>query len=138
MPQALSGTRKSIPKICRVNGDDNLKVIYRNLGNNHAYPFVWGDSFTMVSGASEVVIASGVKFHGYTLASYANVTASPCGDPLGRWYIDKNTGTNVIKIKSTATMTGDVVWDVKFILGEDPSLESIYCRGNTGAMPNFP
>ena len=143
MPQALSGTRKSVPKICRINGDDNLKVVYRNLGNNHAYPFVWADEFTMVSGTAEIVIASGIKFHGYDLATYGNVTASPLSDPEARWYIDKNTTTNVIKIKSTASLSaGDVKFDVKFMIGADfatgTDVGSIYCRGNRGAAPCYP
>jgi len=138
MPQALSGQRRSVPKACKLLADDRDKLVYRKAGNNHAYPFLWGDKFTMISGATEVVLASGVKFHGYDLATYANVTASPLGDPVGRWYIDKNTTTNVIKIVSTSAMTADVDWDVKFMLGVDPDIEHIYCRGNRGAMPTYP
>lgn len=138
MPQALSGQRRSMPKVCRILADDRDKLVYRKAGNNHAHPFLWGDSFTMVSGATEVVLASGISFHGYALATSANVTASPMGDPVGRWYIDKNTTANVIKIVATSAMTADVDWDVKFMLGVDPDIESIYCRGNRGAMPSYP
>jgi len=143
MPQALSGKRRSMPKVCTILGDDNLKIAYRKAGNNHVPPVFWGDSFTMVSGATEVVIASGISFHGSDLVSAvagysANITASPCGDPKGRWYIEKNANFNVIKIKTTAAMTEDVVWDVKFMLGIDPDIEGIYCRGNRGTMPSYP
>lgn len=142
MPQAQVGhspALKSMPKICRINGDDNLKIIFRNLGNNHAYPFLWADKFTMVSGATEVVVASGIKFHSYDLATYGNVTVTPLADPVGRVYVNKNTSTNVVKVvNTTAAGAGGMDYDVKFMLGVDPSIEDIYCRGNRGAAPSFP
>ncbi len=129
MPQALSGSRRSIPKICRINGDDNTKMIYKNLGNNHAVPFLWSDSFTMVSGTDEIVIASGIKFHGYDLATYGSFTVSPMSDVGYRWWIDKNTTTNVVSIKSSSNAGADIGFDVMFMLGVDPDLESLNCRG---------
>jgi len=70
------GKLKSIPKLTRINGDDHSKVIYRNLGNNHAYPFVWASTAVMGDGESELVLASGIKWHGYDLASYASVVVT--------------------------------------------------------------
>jgi len=149
MPQAQTGHRtrgsspaylKSTPKLTRINGDDNLKIIYRNLGNNHAYPFIWADEFTVASGTSEVTIASGIKFHGYTLADYGNITASPMADTGAvRWYIDKDTTNNIVKIKTTANVpdTG-VTFDVKFMLGEDSNIEDLACRGTGSPMPSLP
>lgn len=138
MPQALSGTRRSVPKICRINGDDNLKLIYKNLGNNHAVPFLWGDSFTLASGTQEIVIASGIKFHGKDLASYGNVTASPMSDVGSRWWIEKDTTDNRVLIKSSSAPPDDVDFDCKFMLGDDPDMENLYCRGNRGTMPSYP
>ena len=138
MPQALSGTRRSMPKICRINGDDNMKMIFKNLGNNHAVPFLWGDSFTLASGTTEIVIASGIKFHGRELASYGNVTASPMSDPEHRWWVEKDTTDNRVLIKTDTVNLLDVDFDCKFMLGVDPDMESLYCRGNRGAMPSYP
>lgn len=138
MPQALSGTRRSVPKICRINGDDNLKLVYRNLGNNHAVPFLWGDSFTLASGTQEIVVASGIKFHGYDLASYGNVTASPMSDVGSRWWVEKDTTDNRVLIKSSSTVSDDVDFDVKVMLGVDPDMEALYCRGNRGTSPSYP
>jgi len=138
MPQALSGARKSIPKICRINGDDNLKIIYKNLGNNHAVPFLWSDSFTLASGTQELVIASGIKFHGSELADHGNVTASPMSDVGSRWWVEKDTTDNRILIKSSASVSDDVDFDVKFMVGVDPDIENIYCRGNRGVTPSYP
>ncbi|RKZ10814.1 hypothetical protein DRQ25_01525 [Candidatus Fermentibacteria bacterium] len=137
--KAQTGFLKSIPKLTRINGDDNLKVIYRNLGNNHAYPFVWAESFTVASGTSEVTLASGVKFHGYDLASYANVTVTPCYN-AGTNYITKDTTANTIKctVANAGANDGSSTLDVKFMLGMDPMIDGIYCRGNTGAMPSYP
>jgi len=130
------GLLKSKPKLTRINGDDNLKVIYRNLGNNHAYPFVWASNHTVASGA-DTVVASGVKFHGYDLASYANTTLTVVsGTPDGYVYIDKDRTNNIITVKSTGSNSIEV--DIKWMLGEDPSISGIYCRGTGAPMPNFP
>jgi len=137
--QAQSGTLKSIPKLTRINGDDNLKVIYRNMGNNHAYPFIWANSITVASGISAVTLASGVKFHGYDLATYASVNVTPCYD-AGDIYVTKNTTANTI-VCTTANAganDGSSKLDVMFMLGDNPEIDGIYCRGNTGAMPNYP
>lgn len=137
MPQLIIGQQgllKSKPKLTRINGDDNLKVIWRNMGNNHAYPFVWGSTHTVSSGT---VVASGVKFHGYDLASYANTTLTvTSGIPNGYVYIEKDTTNNVITVKSTGTNSVEV--DIKWMLGEDPSISGLYCRGTGAPAPNYP
>lgn len=155
MPQAQTGhtptdkpALRSMPKICRINGDDNLKVIFRNLGNNHAYPFLWADNFTVLSGEASVVVASGIKFHGYDLATYGNVTATPLAMPtvsggansdLLGWYVEKDVNNNMVYVKTTANVCdAGLAFDVKFMLGVDPSIEDIYCRGNRGATQSLP
>ena len=134
--QGQAGFLKSIPKITRINGDDNLKVIYRNMGNNHAYPFVWASTHEIVGGA-DTVVASGVKFHGYDLATYANVCLTvTSGTQDGYVYVVKDTTANTITVKSTGSNSIEV--DIQWMLGEDPEVSGIYCRGNTGAMPALP
>ena len=137
--QAQTGSRSSTPKITRINGDDNLKVIYKNMGNNHAYPFVWGD--TVTHSGTETVIASGVKWHGIDLATNGNITDTPVSDPgAGRYWIEKNTATKVVIIKSSASMS-NVDFDIKCMMGEASAaryIEAIYCRGNTGASQALP
>ena len=82
------GQLRSIPKIVRINGDDNARVIWKNMGNNHAYPLVWGTTHVLASG-TEATLASGVKFHGLDLATYANVTATVAsGTPSGVIYVE--------------------------------------------------
>ena len=122
--QAQVGLLRSTPKLTRINGDDNLKVIWRNLGNNHAYPFFWGSTFTVASGETSVVLASGVKFHGFDLATYANVTATPCYD-AGAFYVTKDTVANTLTLTVENAGPGNV--DVKFALGVDPEISGIYC-----------
>ena len=134
--QGQVGLLKSKPKLTRINGDDNLKVIYRNMGNNHAYPFMWASTHEIVSGA-DTVVASGVKFHGYDLASYVNTCLTvTSGTQDGYVYITKDATTNVITVKSTGSNSLEV--DIQWMLGEDPTINGIYCRGNTGAMPSLP
>lgn len=135
--QGQVGTLKSMPKITRINGDDHAKVIYRNLGNNHAYPFVWASTAVMPDGESEVVVASGIKWHGYKLASYASVVATPEGE-LGYLTIEKDTGANTITVKSSAAASGDTDIALMFMLGGEIEVEGLYCRGNTGATQSLP
>lgn len=140
--QAQVGTLKSTPKLTKINGDDNVKVIYRNLGNNHAYPFVWATEAT-ISGTDEVVLASGIKWHGYDLASYATVVITPstATDPTHAFHVEKDTTDNIIKIKSTATESTAVNFDIMWMLGGEftaTGLSNLQCRGNTGAAQSLP
>jgi len=66
---------RSTPKLTRINGDDNLKVIWKNMGNNHTYPLLWGSEHAVLSGVTTITLASGIKFHGMELATYGNVQA---------------------------------------------------------------
>lgn len=127
MAQAQTGKRASTPKVVKVRADDNLKLMYKNLGNNHNYPFMFGFMTTIVSGTSEVTIASGITLHGHNLATYGNVTASPLGN-AGDWYVDKDTGNNIIKIKTTSTLSEDIDFDVAMMMGVDPDLDKLVCR----------
>lgn len=135
--QAQTGALKSTPKLTKINGDDNVKVIYRNLGNNHAYPFVWATEAT-ISGTGEVVVASGIKWHGYDLASYASVVVTPLSAPVGILYVDKDTDNNIIKVKSTNAESSGVTVDIMWMLGGEFTAEGLYCRGNTGATQSLP
>ena len=132
------GRLKSTPKITRINGDDDKKVIYRNMGNNHAYPFVWASTAIMPSGDSEVLVASGIKWHGYALAEYASVIATPEGD-IGYCYVEKDEVANTITLKCSSAPSGaDVNVALMFMLGNDLAVEGLYCRGNTGATQSLP
>lgn len=135
--QAQVGTLKSTPKLTKINGDDNVKVIYRNLGNNHAYPFVWATEAT-ISGTDDTVLASGIKWHGYDLASYATVVFTPDGGPVGKLYIDKDITNNIVTLKSTGNEAVGINVDIMWMLGGDFTAEGLQCRGNTGAAQSLP
>lgn len=135
--QAQQGALKSTPKLTRINGDDNLKVIYRNLGNNHAYPFVWATAATM-SGTDEVVLASGIKWHGYELATDATTVVTSVGEPTGVLYVEKDTANNIVTLKSTETEATGIDVDVMWMLGGDFTATGLACRGNTGAAQSLP
>lgn len=132
------GKLKSMPKLTRINGDDNDKVIFRNMGNNHAYPFVWATTVTVASGVKTATLASGIKWHGYDLATYASVVATPKGD-LGAFYTTADTATNVITF-TCATNGADEGTEVAlmFMLGADFEAVGLYCRGNDGATQSLP
>jgi hypothetical protein len=135
--QGQVGTLKSMPKLTKINGDDDKKVIYRNLGNNHAYPFVWGSTATVASGTQSVVVASGIKWHGYDLATYASVVATPKGD-LGYCYTTADTTANTITLNCSTAAAGDTEVALMFMLGNEMEVEGLYCRGNNGATQSLP
>ena len=137
--QGQVGTLKSTPKLTKINGDDNTKVIYRNLGNNHAYPFVWATTATVPVGDTSMVVASGIKWHGYALATYATVAATPEYN-AGNVYITKDTSANTITLNVETAPTVSGLQDVAllFMLGADMTAEGLYCRGNDGAAQSLP
>jgi hypothetical protein len=140
MPQiniGQQGKLKSMPKLTKINGDDHAKAIYRNMGNNHAYPFVWAATATVASGTAEVLLASGIKWHGYDLASYASVVATPKGN-LGYCYTDADTDANTITLKCSSSAAADTEVAVMFMLGGELVVEGLYCRGNDGAAQSLP
>ncbi len=131
------GTLKSTPKLVKINGDDNLKVIWKNMGNQHAYPVVWGVTATVSSGITSVTLASGVSFHGLDLATYVNVSVTPCYN-AGDVYVTKNTTTNVISctVTNAGANDGSSRIDVKFMLGaEDVVITGMNCDGMWSGMP---
>ena len=135
--QAQQGALKSTPKLTRINGDDNLKVIYRNLGNNHAYPFIWATTATL-SGTDTLVLASGIKWHGYDLASYATTIVTPLGVPNGMLYVEKDLDNNIVTLKTTVSQSTGIDVDILWMLGGEFTAEGLSCRGNTGATQSLP
>jgi hypothetical protein len=131
------GKLKSTPKMVRINGDDNKKAIYRNMGNNHAYPFLWATTADVTISGTSVVVASGIKWHGYDLATYGTVVATP------NWgtscYVTKDVGTNVVTVNvGTAPTVSGAQVDIIFMLGEDLEAAGLYCRGNVGDTQSLP
>jgi hypothetical protein len=106
------------------------------MGNNHAYPFVWGTTHTLAG--TDTVVASGIKFHGLTLAEHAVVSVTPLGAPAGTIYVDKDTTANTVTVKSSAAESIDV--DITWMLAyEDLDVDGLYCRGNNEyPMPSLP
>lgn len=142
MPQlniGQQGSLKSTPKLTKINGDDDKKVIYRNLGNNHAYPFIWASTATIPNGATSVVVASGIKWHGYDLATYASVIATPKGD-IGDYYTttDEVANTITLNCETSVTVSGGIDVALMFMLGNEMVVEGLSCRGNTGATQSLP
>lgn len=139
--QYQTGTLKSMPKVTAVKADGGSALVYKNVGNNHNYPFIWADTFIMAAGTSEVTLASGITFHGHKLADEAacSITFSPYGNPgSGNLYVDCDSENNVVKIKSTASMSGDLTIKVHVLLGMDADIDKLSTRGNKGAMPTYP
>jgi hypothetical protein len=132
------GKLKSVPKLTKINGDDALKIVYRNMGNNHAYPFIWADTVTVASGATEAVVASGIKFHGMNLATYGSFVVTPKSDPGARFWVEQNTSLNTVKVKIGSSAAGAIEFNLVCVLGADPNIEDLACRGNTGAAQMLP
>jgi len=117
MPQAQVGKTKSMPKVVRVNAADGEAVLYRNLGNGRRLPFLWGTTVTLASGATEVVVSSGVSFNDHDVADAIIQVAplSAAGAAL-EYYVSKDTGTNVVKLVAGAP-SADCDFDVVIMLG---------------------
>ena len=127
MPQARL-TGKSMPKVVRVNADDNLACVYKNLGNGRRVPFIWGTTVTLASGTTEVVVASGISFSGFTpetglvqVTPVFTVTSGLTYDSnlLGKVYVEKDVDNALLTLKSTASTVEDTDWDVLIFLGDD-------------------
>lgn len=125
MPQALTGSRKSTPKVVRINADDGDAVVYKNLGNGRRIPFLWGAEVTLASGTTSIVVASGVEFNDHEVAG-GTVVATPTADPgtAVDYYIEKDTTNNIVSIKATANSGSDVTFDVIIFLGDAVSFSS--------------
>lgn len=135
--QGQTGSLKSTPKLTRINGDDHTKVIYRNMGNNHAYPFIFATTVTVASGTQSIVVASGIKWHGYDLSTYASVVATPKGN-LGYCYTTADTVANTITLNCSAAASGNTDVALIFMVGGDLEAEGVNCRGNVGAEQSLP
>ena len=123
------GKLKSTPKLTRINGDDALPIVYRNMGNNHAYPFIFAGSLTEDASGTYTVM-SGVKFHGMAAADYCFVTV---GGTVSATVV-KDSVANTVAI----TMASGTV-DYMVMVGlNDYSIGDIACRGNTGARQMLP
>jgi hypothetical protein len=125
------GKLKSLQKLTKINGDDEKALIYRNMGNNHASPFIWGETLTF-SGAGTKTLVSGVKFHGMNMADYCKVAVS--GPSGSNPYVTKTSLTNVITVTSSAAGAVDVI----VMVGVSPDIAKLKDRGNTGASQMLP
>jgi hypothetical protein len=126
------GTLKSTPKFTRINGDDYLPIIYRNMGNNHSYPFVWGRKYSFDSAGSTTVL-SGVKFHGMAAADYCMVTVG--GTQNTAPYITKDSTNNVITLTAAASGTVDIIVMVGY---PTPDLVALACRDTSKPAQSLP
>jgi len=118
MPQAILKSR-SIPKVVRVNAGDGEAVLYKNLGNGRRVPFLWGNTVTLASGTTEVLVSSGVEFNDHKVADGV-VLVTPLSTAAANltFYIDKDTANNVVKVVSTAAPSADVEFDILVFMGD--------------------
>ena len=119
MPQAQTGSRRSMPKVVRVNAADSDAIMYRNLGNGRRLPFIWGTNVSLASGLTSVVISSGVKFNDHAVCSgivFVTPTSSGAGNLA--YFVTKNAVTNVVTLNTiTAPITVAATYDVLIMLG---------------------
>lgn len=117
MPQALTGSRKSVPKVVRVNAADGEAVLYRNLGNGRRLPFMWGTQVTMASGTLSGTVSSEVSFHGYDVsAALVFITPTDSNSASKSYYVSKDTSANTVEIIVDTNTTG-LTFDALIMLG---------------------
>lgn len=134
MPQAYGRVRngvrasvKSVPKLVRVNADDDRALIFRNLGNGRRLPLLWGITVTLASGTQEIVVASGIEFHNFKICDgkieITPVVEDGCATTypdtaiLGKTYVVKDTTLNQVIIKSTVAANAECPFDVYVFFG---------------------
>lgn len=125
MPQAIL-TGKSMPKVVRVNAGDGEAVLYKNLGNGQRIPFLWATTVTLASGATSVVVASGVEFGDIRVCDKGHVVFAPlssAGAALTT-YISKNTGSNVVTLVATGAPSVACLFDVYIYVGDNVNYDS--------------
>jgi hypothetical protein len=117
MPQAITGKRKSAPKVVRVNADDNWSVLYRNLGNGRRLPFLWATSVTLASGTTSVVVSSGVSFNDHDVSgAQVMVTPTNADSAAKEYYVSKDTSSNKLTLTVDSNTTS-LAYDVYIMLG---------------------
>jgi hypothetical protein len=117
MPQAQTGSRKSIPKLVRVNAADGEAILYRNLGNGRRLPFMWGTTVTLASGSTTIVISSGVSFNNHAVSeAVVQVTPLSAIGAALNYYVAKDTVNNVVTLTANAP-GADCDFDVILMLG---------------------
>lgn len=119
MPQAVDPRGKSMAKVVRVNAADGEAVLYRNLGNGRRLPFIWGNTFTLASGTTEILVSSGVSFNAHEVATEGIFTVAPtsASGAVLSVYFNKDTANNVVTLTATSSTTEDVDFDVIIMLG---------------------
>ena len=133
MPQSLK-EKGHTPKVVRINGDDNMTIIYRNLGNGRRVPFLIGTSVTVASGNTEADILSGAEFHGYKISD-AVVQVTPTNEvAAGRYWIEKDSDTPKLVLHQTnAVDDTNANYDVYVFLG-DTALSTLYSSSSSNQI----
>lgn len=136
--QAQTGSLRSTPKQLKVSASDKNAALFKNMGNNHNIPFMWCSTATVTSGTTETTVTSGVSFYEMELATYANVVATPTSDITGDYYLDVDTGTNVIKLVVGSAVSADVDFNVQFMLGQEIDITTLNTRGTGAPAQSYP
>ena len=136
--QAQTGTLRSMPKQLSMTTADKHALVFRNMGNSHNMPFIWSTTATILTGDTEVVTSSGIKFYDMDLASYANVCVTPTSDPGSRYWVDYNTTTNVVKVVVGSAVSADVVFNVQTVLGNPVDISKYRTRGTGAPQQSLP
>jgi len=136
--QAQTGSLRSTPKQLKISASDKSAVVFKNMGNNHNVPFIWSAIATVATGQTTVVIADEVKFYDMELASYANVTVTALSDPGANYWVDYNTGTNVITLTLDTAASSDIDFNVQFILGPAINVSELSTRGTGAPAQSYP
>lgn len=84
-------------------------LIMKEMGNGHIRPYMWGSELTMVSGLSEVLVASGSMAGVYV--DDCVYVMSPTTAEADPFYVEKDETEHTVKIKK---VTGTVSVAAKF------------------------
>jgi len=136
--QAQTGELRSTPKQLKLSGADKSSAAFKCMGNNHYIPWTWASQAVVASGTSEVVLASGVKFYDMELATYANVVATPKSDPGTTFWTEYDTVDNIVKLVVGSSVSGDITFNVQFMLGANANVSNLNTRGTGAPAQSYP
>jgi len=136
--QAQTGSLRSTPKQIKTTASDKSAAMFKCMGNNHYVPFIWSTQAIVLDTATEVTVASGVKFYDMDLASYANVTATATSNPGADYWVEYDTGANTIKVVVGSAVSADVTFNVQFILGPGIDISTLSTRGTGAPAQSYP
>lgn len=125
---------KPVINLTDVHANTKKALIMKEMGNGHVRPYMWGSELTMVSGLSEVLVASG-SLGGVCVEDcvYTMTPTTPGDHPF---YIEKDEIEHTVKIKKvTGTVGADAKFDILVFMSTATTVDVADYAGSRSYAP---